>query len=219
VTQMAVTCCVSTLARFGLTRIKEKKQRTHNRQLALDRALGNVREFTDRCLTTDHPYVSQSMLKKLSLIDSRLFLCWELQHYFDHRWHIKLRDENGDIKSVLILQHPWTISLHQQADFIPFDSVALSEVRRCIYQLRHGTQAEVIKKMQDKQEKKEVDRQADLADLADVMDAEQRHIQERLMGKRNISDPGWERGIGWSEDGRPYVEGFGAHTDKVTKAI
>ena len=207
------------MARWGLTRLKEKgKQRLSPDELAIDRAFSRVDWFTDLFISVEHPHVAQWLLDELERINPRLQLHWELQHYFEHRWHIKL-NENGDLKSIIILQYPWTIKIHQQAEFVPFDSNALEQVRRLCHQLRHGLQGEVIERHLAKNAQDKLDQEAGWEDMANVRDKEERLVQERMSGKRNISDPGWERGVGMDIDGVPFTEGKGAHTNERTSAF
>ena len=210
------------LARLGLTKLKEKKEYLSRDEYIIKQALGTTMEFTDDRITVDHPYVAQSLLDKLHAIDSRLQLRWELQHYFEHRWHITYEDETmlGPIStSITILQYPRAVQIHQQADFVPFDDTALDEVRRLMHQIRNGTQAAIVAGVADAHQIKQETEIADREDMAGELDKEQRRLQERILGKRNISDPGWERGIGIAEDGTPFIDGPGAHTSKHTVAI
>ena len=215
-----VTCSISPMSRWGLTRLKEKdKQRQDRNEMEMDRAVGQVGEFKDARVTTAHPHVDTWLLDSLFKLDDRLFLCWELQHYFEHRWHVKMLDDDGDVKSILMLQHPWTIRIHEQGDYLPFNSEALSNVRRLMHQIRHGLQQEVIDAHQEKNDKERLTKEADRKDIAEQKDKEERRVQERLTGRRNISDPGWERGIGIDKDGVPYIDGKGAHTEERTSAF
>ena len=107
------------LARMGLTKLKEKRQYQNRDEHTIAQALGTTIEFTDGQLTTDHPHVAQSLLDKLHAIDPRLMLRWELQHYFEHRWHITYEDEDElgpKSTSITILQNPRAVQIHQQAD-------------------------------------------------------------------------------------------------------
>jgi hypothetical protein len=190
----------------------------------VQQALGLTTEFTDHALDNSHPFVSQRLLQKLHQIDERLFLCWELQHYFDHRWHVKYLDthiESGTPieTSIVILQWPYAVQIHETAAYLPFDGEALATVRRLMHQIRNGTQSAIIEGVHVHQEKKETDQIADREDMATEMDKEQRRLQERISGKRNISDPGWERGVGQNDDGTYYTDGPGAHSHTRTKAI
>jgi hypothetical protein len=215
-----VICCISEMARWGLTRLKEKKQRGSRQELDLDRALGNVVEFTDRHLTTDHPAVDPALLRRLWEIDKNLVLCWELQFYFEHRWHVKLVDRGEMISIVLLQDPPYPIKASQtRAEYVPFDSKVLGLVERLMFQWRNGLQAWVVEEHLAREQEKIDARERDRMDVANEMDKDLRRINERITGKRNISDPGWERGIGFDADGKPFAEGRGAHTEKNTRAI
>ena len=220
-TQSGVHCCVSPLARMGLTKLKQKKKDYGTEyNLAVARGFGTFDEFTDVCLSVDHPVVSPNLLARLHEIDSQLFLCWELQHYFDHRWHIKLRDRyTGNVQSVLVLQTPSCPLVHESAEYVALTYAILHAVQRLVHQLRHGTQLAVIEAMHEKQQAKEEDRWNEFEQLAEDVDADHRHIQERLSGKRNRSDPGYERGVDFDADGKPFAEGSGASDRKLLRAI
>lgn len=215
-----IQCCISQMARWGLSRLKEKKQRENRQELDIDRALKNVVEFKDSCVSTDHPHVDSVLLQRLHQINPHLILCWELQFYFEHRWHVKLMDQ-GEMKSVLLLQDPpYPIKASQHsAEYLPFDSRALWIVSRLMHQFRHGLQVEVveqhIKKMYHQHEMQLKAREQVAAD----MDNDLKSVNRRLTGQQNISDPGWERGIGFTDEGTPYIDGKGAHTKEITRAI
>ena len=216
-----VVCCISQTARWNLSRLKEKKQRANKHERDVAKALGVVKEFKDGYLELDHPHVEPHLLRQLYGIDSRLFLCWELQFYFEHRWAVKYKDDMGLESYFTILQDPpFPIKAEvKDAAYIPFDQRAIADVQRLAHQRRHSLQNAVVLAHQEKLEKKELSRWADLEDMANERDKEQRHIQERISGERNISDPGWERGIGIDESGKPFTDGLGAHNTKHTKAF
>lgn len=207
---------------MGLTKLKEKKEYLDREDYIIKQALGTTVEFTDLRITQEHPYVAQSLLDKLKTIDSRLQLRWELQHYFEHRWHITYEDEDEcgpKSTSITILQHPRAVQVHQQADYVPFDNTALDEVRRLMHQIRNGTQSQIVEGVATAHQQKQEAEIMERGDMADALDREQRHLQERISGKRNISDPGWERGVGQNADGTYFTDGEGAHTRKRTKAV
>jgi hypothetical protein len=208
------------MARWGLTRLKEKKQRKDRNELELDRALGHTKEFNDPYLEVSHPTVSKGMIERLQQIDPNLVLCWELQFYFEHRWHVKWKDQ-GEMKSVIILQNPpYPIKAGQDsAEFVPFDERALKTVARLMYQVRHGLQRQAVNDHLDKVEQKEQDRVKSLAQLEVDWNDDHRHIHERMDGTRNASDPGWEAGVGFDADGVPFAEGSGAHSRNMKRAI
>ena len=223
--QKGVTCSISPHARWALSRLKEKKQYHSPQDREIQQALGNTVEFTDSYIETDHPCVDQRWLDRLREIDPRLELHWELQHYFEHRWHIMYMDETWDtgtreLKSILILQEPFAVQIHEQALYLPTDNEMMERhIERLMFQLRNGTQSEATDRVATHAEERPEKLAAERKDMADALDREQRLIQERISGKRNISDPGWERGIGMDESGKPFVDGPGAHTQKNTKAF
>jgi len=213
-------CCISQMARWALTKLKEKKQRKDRNELELDRALGNVVEFRDAYLETDHPHVPPHLLKQLKEIDPNLVLCWELQFYFEHRWHVKWED-NNEMKSIVILQDPaYPIKAgSDHAEFVPFDGRAIHTVSRLMHQVRHGLQSQAVADHLAKEEGKKLAKEKSLHELEQDWHEDHRHINERLTGKRNPSDPGWEAGIGFDADGVPFTEGSGAHSEKMKRAI
>lgn len=218
--QNGVMCCISQMARWALTKLKEKKQRKSRHELDIDRALGHAVEFRDAYLETDHPHVPPHLLQELRAIDKDLILCWELQFYFEHRWHVKWKDQ-GELKSVTILQDPpYPVKRGQdRAEFVPFDRRALRDSARLMHQMRHGLQQQVVEQHLEKQEKKKLDKEQDLHQLEQDWHEDHRHINERMTGERNASDPGWEAGVGFDADGVPFVEGPGAHDRKMKRAI
>ena len=206
---------------MGLTRLKQKKKEYETQyNLTLAKGFGMWDEFTDTCLSVEHPAIDPRLLQRFHEIDYQLFLCWELQHYFEHRWHVKMHDRySGETKSVLVLQDPPCPLVHESANYVEFTNATLHEVRRLMHQLRHGTQLAVIEAMHERQEQKEEDRWNAFQDLAEDVDKDHRHIQERLIGKRNRSDPGYERGIGFNDDGKPFADGVGASGRNLIRAI
>ena len=214
-----VRCCISQTARWALTRLKNKDKWQHRNELAMLYAFNLVDEFKDAQLTCEHPHVDAWILSMLHSIHPQLELWWELQHYFEHRWHVVYNDD-GNIKSVLVLQQPDAPLMHQAADYKAITMRELSRVRRSMFILKHGQQLAVTDALLAQQELAEERKIAAQLDLADQKDKAERHLQERILGKRNISDPGWEAGVGFNADGTPYVSGPGAHrADKITKAV
>ena len=213
--QKGVTCGISQMARWGLTRLRQKRLYKDKHEFELAKALGVMVEFRDACVVFETPRVPAHLLGQLHAIDGNLFLCWELQFYFEHRWHVKLRDQ-GEEKSILLLQDPpYPIKASQvRAEYVPFDTLALDDVRRLMHQFRHGRQKAVVtahlSRLAQKQERKERDRMG----LAFDVDSAYRRVHERIRGERNISDPGWERGIGHDGSGKPMVVGKGAHAGR-----
>ena len=206
---------------MGLTRLKQKKRKYRDQnELLLAKAFKVWTEFTDARTSCEHPFVAPSLLAKLRAIDPNLHLFWELQHYFEHRWHVKWKDTlTGELKSVLVLQNPPCPLIHQQADYVPFDSAALHDVAVNMFILRNGKQVAVIEAALQRDQDEADALQADRLDLAFQYDKDHRKIHERLSGRRNISDPGWERGIEYDANGVPITVGAGAHTTNNTKAI
>lgn len=220
-TTSGVVCCISPLARMGLTRLKQRRREHNSRDsIMLERAFGLWSEFTDITLSVDHPYVSWKLLARLREIDANLILCWELQHYFEHRWHIKWKDGlTGNVQSVRILQSPEAPLIHQHADFVPFNHLALQRVSHSMFILRNGLQNDVIANVHKSDRLREESRIRDAENLAADYDMDYRKIHERLRGKRNLHDPGWERGISFDSKGTPVAEGTGAHSKHHTKAL
>lgn len=219
--QAKIKCCISQVARWNLTKLKEKKQRASMEEYELDQALGLTVEFTDACIEHDHPSIEPFILRALYAIDRNIVLCWELQAYFEHRWHVKWWDERDrEEKNILLLQYPHApLSAMVEAEYVPMDERALRDVRRLMHQLRHGLQREATKAHLESIEAARLRKECEMQQLAADRDKEERHILERLRGDRNISDPGWERGIGFDKDGKPFTEGKGAHVAEHTRAI
>ena len=163
-------------------------------------------EFRDKNIGGCYPVVASHVLEKFYKINPRLVLEWELQMRGEHRWHVKMHRTDGmyDVPvHVIVLQDP-EFTIDGSGEYIPFDMRAVDRVRDIMIWSQDPVKFvwQWQKEGKEKKEKADQDSDGRMLDWAN-------HYR-RLFARMGTTATGWERGIGFTENGKPYVVGKGA---------